>query len=242
MRRILSAFFVLTFFASAGIRNIQFSETTKDPIVLHCAQRIPTLVRFPSRIYRVYLGAPSSWIVKVINTDLVLRPKENIETGIVVELLDRTTIPLRAVVVQRKQNADDLVLVSLSKGVIIQQPPVESLKPENEAKKTEEESQQPQNSSADRSFVEKIGDYNFSYKWKNSKRVKIKAVFDDGLSTYIVYSKGSAVGAIYLKNGRKKEVVNFVIKDNVSRVDRTLLEGESFIVSYGKDRVEIKRK
>ncbi len=224
----------------AGIRNVQFSSTDTKPIIVRTSSRIPTIIRFQDDIYRVYLGAPSSWIVKVVGKNLVIRPKENNPTGITVELASGQIIPFRTKIVSRSSLADDIVNVSLQEGVIVQQEVIRKRKEEKEKEKEEEKKAEMPPPA--KTFADDVASYNFSYNWKSSKRLRIKAVFDDGISTYIVYRKGSAAGAVYLKAGRKREVVNFVIQRNVCRVDRTLRKGEQLLVVYGKDKVKIKRK
>jgi len=227
---------VIPFTLLAGIRNVQFSPTDTKAITIRTNSRIPTLIRFEDDIYRVYLGAPSSWIVKVVGKNLVIRPKENNPTGITVELASGQIIPFRTIITSRSSLADDIINVSLQGGVIVQE---EVIRKRTEMEEKKEKAETPP---AAKTFADDVASYNFSYNWKSHKRLKIKAVFDDGISTYIVYRKGSAAGAVYLKVGRHKEVVNFVIQRNVCRVDRTLREGEEFLVVYGKDKVKIKRK
>ena len=239
MRRtfVLVLLLSLTTSVFSKIRKVEVEEHPGIPVSVYGNERIPTMLKFPEKVFRVFLGSPSGWIVKVIGKEVVVRPRKKMSTGLIVELQSGRTVPIRLIVAERRE-ADDIVYINFLQDLIQMDfaPRVE---------KKEQVNSHPEKKHPQEENWAGIGEYNFSYRWKNSKRIKIKAVFDDGVSTYIVYHRYSAIGAIYLKNptfrGHGREMVNFVVRENVCRIDRRLNHGERFVVAYGKEKVEIKR-
>lgn len=232
--------FLLLFLANLvfpRVRKVELEEHLGTPVKIYGSEKNPTLIKFPEKVFRVFLGSPSSWIVKVIDREVVVRPRKKISTGLIVELQSGRTIPIRLVMAE-KGEADYIVYIDFLQDLI-------QMDFAPRIKKNEEVNYQPEKTQLQMQNWAEVGEYNYSYRWKNSKRIKIKAVFDDGVSTYIVYHRNSAVGAIYLKNpglrGNRREVINFVIRENVCRIDRRLGNGERFVVVFGKEKVEIKR-
>ncbi|GEM_PF-5917400 len=224
-------------FLVAGIRKVELMESRRTPIKIYGSERIPTMIKFPEKVFRVFLGSPTSWTIRAIDKEVVVRPREKISTGLIVELKNGRSIPIRLIPVI-KEKADDIVYIIFPRDFI----QIAPLPPRNPSHMT---GTFRDKKDTEKNKWEKWGAFKFSYKWKDSKRIKIKTVFDDGISTYIVYRNDSAIGAVYLKSPGAKsseiEVVNFVVRENVCRIDRRLNYGERFVVVYGKEKVEIKR-
>jgi len=238
MKKIIGIFVLFISFAYSGIRHVNFDPSLGSSIEVKGNSRIATLLRFPSRIFRVFLGSPSSWSIKVVDKELVIRPRSMESTGLIVELETGEVIPIRAHPTNLKNKTDDVIYVDINKDFIQKLPGLKTKV--NPPKAKEEKLWVKRRKKAKRID---FSDCDFSYKWKNSKRLKIKAVFDDGVYTYIVYFKDSAVGAVYINSeNNKKEIVNFVLSGNVCKVGRRLRNGERFVVVYGKETVKIKRK
>lgn len=217
--------FLLLFNANRVIRmKIAHGKTPE----IFCREGYSTMIILPETVKRVFIGAISSWAVVVREDKVVLRPIEKVDTNLIVELSSGKALSFRLKVIIEKERADDVIKVLLK-----EQPEIHEIVPPAPSHKKDK-------------LQQLIQEFNFRYIFKNSERISIKNVMDDGKFTYVVFHPGSKIGVVYLCKGgflkrKKKEVINFSFAGNVMKIDRILKKGEFFEITYSKEKAVIRR-